>query len=157
MDILEIINELEEVIEESTKIPLLGKILIDDDLIMEYVDRIRSAIPEEIRQAKLVNKEKDRILNLAQQEATNLINNAQLEISKMAGDSEVSKQAHLKAEEIYSKARKTAQEIHSGATQYADDILGKIETDMEKALIIVKKSREELKPKASNEAAAGQK
>lgn len=155
MDILEILNEMEEIIEESTRVPLLGKVLIDDDLIMEYVDRVRSALPDEIRQAKQIQKDRDRILSEAQNEAKNVMENTKMEIAKIAGDSEISKQAHKHAEEIYVKAKKTAQEIRSGANEYADDILSKLENNLQKALTVVQKGRDELKPKAKVEAAAG--
>lgn len=157
MDILEILNEMEEVVEESTRIPLLGKVLIDDDLIMEYIDRIRSSLPEELRNAKQISMEKEKILLTAQQEAKKLMDNAQLGISKMAGESEIAKQAQMQAEEIYLKAKNTAQEIRVGANSFADDVLAKMENSLQKALTVIKNGREELKPTTSKEQVAATK
>lgn len=154
MDILEIINEMEEVIEESTRVPLVGKVLIDDDLIVEYLDRIRSAIPEEIRQAKITIKEKERLLNEAHEEAKKVFDNAQSQISKLADESEITKQAQKQAEEIYIKAKNTAREIRQGANIYADETLKKLEDNLQKAINIVKNGREELKPKVATEQVA---
>lgn len=154
MDILEIINEMEEVIEESTRVPLVGKVLLDDDLIIEYLDRIRSAIPEEIRQAKLTYKEKNRILNEAHEEAKKVLDNAQMEINRLASESEVTKQAQKQAEEIYVKAKNTAREIRQGANNYADETLKKLEENLQRAIGIVKNGRNELKPKGAKEQVA---
>jgi len=69
MDILDVLNELEELVEESTKVPLVGKILIDDDLILDMIDHIRTALPEEMRLAKSVAVERERIIEEARNEA----------------------------------------------------------------------------------------
>lgn len=145
LDLLKILNELEEYVEESTKMPFTGKVLIDDDVLMEFVDRIRSSLPEEIRQAKWITKERQKIITEAQKEAEKIVEDAKQHITKIADESEINKQAQKYAEEIVQKAQGVANEITNGANQYADDILGSLEGNLNKIMTSVKNGREELK------------
>ena len=80
MDILDVLNELEELVEESTKVPLVSKILIDDELILDMIDHIRTALPEEMRMAKSVAVEREKILEDARNEAKRIIGEAREEL-----------------------------------------------------------------------------
>ena len=65
MDIFEMLDELEEIIETGSKIPLTGKVVVDAEELLDCLDQIRSVLPEEIRQARWVAKERERMLSEA--------------------------------------------------------------------------------------------
>ncbi len=152
MDILDVLNELEEVIEESTKIPLVGKVMVDDELILDMVDHIRTSLPEEMRQAKAVAVEREKILEEARTEAQRIIKEAKEEIAKMAGENEIVKQAQEQAYSVVEQTNTVAREIKIGAYTYADDLLRQVEELLEKNLLQVKTGRAELKvqPQTNN-------
>lgn len=156
MDILDVLNELEELVEESTKLPLVGKILIDDELVLDMVDHIRSSLPEEMRQAKNLMAEREKILADAKAEASRIVTQAREEIAKMVDEEELVKQARIKAEEVIEQAKALSREIKIGAYQFADDLLGNSEQKIGQILSQVKAAREELRtpPKGEQEAAA---
>lgn len=145
MDVLKMIDELEEIVDGGSKIPMTGKVLLDSDTLLEYIDRIRTILPDELRQAKWVSKEKDRMLKEAQDEADRLLEEARIQVKRSASESEVVKQANAQAEGILNQAKSMAKEMKSGATSYADDILKQLEANLEKSLAITKKGRDELK------------
>lgn len=155
MDILDVLNELEELVEESTKVPLVGKILIDDDLILDMIDHIRTALPEEMRLAKSVAVERERIIEEARNEAKRIVSEAREELSRMAGEDELVKRAREQASEVMEQAKTISREIKIGAYQFADDLLGKGEDNIEKILNQIRNAREELRtpPKSEQEAA----
>jgi len=156
MDILDVLNEMEELVEESTKVPIVGKVLIDDELILDMIDHIRTALPDEMRQAKVIATEREKILEEARNEAQKVVGQAREELSRMAGDDELVKQARQQAAEVLEQAKALSREIKIGAYQYADDLLQSGEEGLEKVLAQIKNARAELRtpPKSEQEAAA---
>lgn len=144
MEVLDILNDLEELVEESTKIPMTGKVLIDADELLDYVDRIRAVLPDEIKQAKWITREHQRIIADAEQEAKRLVVQTHEELTKQAGQSEIARQAQEYAEQLVGKAKTAAADIRTGASEYADDVLKSLETHLEKVALELRKGREEL-------------
>lgn len=144
-DIQGLINEVEEVVDHGTKIPMTGKVLVDDAVIFELLDRIRAALPEEITNAKWVLKERQRILDEAQAEAQKLMDQGKTYIDKMALENEVVKQAQDYGEDIVKQAQTFAREVKTGAVQYADEMLQHVEQSLYETLQALRKNREELK------------
>ncbi|MDA8211703.1 MAG: ATPase [Clostridia bacterium] len=144
MEVLDILNDLEELVEESTKIPMTGKVLIDADELLDYVDRIRAVLPDEIKQAKWITREHQRIIADAEQEAKRLVVQTHEELTKQAEQSEIARQAQEYAEQLVGKAKTAAADIRTGASEYADDVLKSLETHLEKVALELRKGREEL-------------
>ena len=155
MDILDVLNEMEELIEESTRVPLVGKVLVDDELILDMVDHIRTALPDEMRQAKAIVIEREKILEDAKTEAKRIVSEAKEELTRMAGEDELVKQAKQQAFEVMEQAKGLSREIKIGAYQYADELLTKGEQNIEAILSHIRAAREELRtpPKGEQEAA----
>jgi len=145
LDLLNALNELEELVETSGKIPLTRKVLVDEERVLDLLDRIRTTIPEEIRQAKWIIQEREKVLGDSQKEAMRIIEEAQKQVEKQADDSEIARQAKIMAEEIVRKAESVAREIKEGARSYADDILANLEDNLNKILSQIDKGRSELR------------
>ncbi len=156
MDILDVLNELEELVEESTRVPLVGKILVDDELILDMIDHIRTSLPDEMRKAKAVMQESEKILDEAKHEANRIIAEAKQELDRMTGENELVKKAREQATEVMEQAKAMSREIKIGAYQFVDDLLLTTEENLEKILTQIKNAREELRtpPKIEQEAAA---
>ena len=60
------IDELEDVLAEGRRVPLSGRLLVNEDRILDIIDRMRVAVPDEIKQARRVIGEQDRLLGEAQ-------------------------------------------------------------------------------------------
>ncbi|MCL6638882.1 MAG: ATPase [Firmicutes bacterium] len=145
MDLLSVLNELEEVIENSSKIPMTRKILVDEERVLDLLDRIRTTLPEEIRQAKWIIQEREKVLADSQREATRILEDARRQVEIKADDSEVARQAKSVAEEIVRKAEAVSREIREGARVYADDILKNMEDSLGNILEQIRQGRSELK------------
>ena len=144
-DIQSLINEVEEIVDHGTKIPMTGKVLVDDAVIFELLDRLRASLPEEITNAKWVLKERQRIIDEAQAEAQKLLEQGKNYIDKMALENEVVKQAQDYGEDIAKQAQTFAREVKTGAVQYADEMLQHVEESLYETLQSLRKNREELK------------
>lgn len=144
MDVIKLLDEMENIIDSGSRIPLLGKVLIDADTLFEYMDKVRATLPDEIRQAKFVNLEKEKMLQEAQRQAERILDEANKQAAKIIAADQLTKQAEIQAEEIIGQAQKTSTEIKQGSKNYANDILHQLENNLEKALYTIKKGREEL-------------
>jgi hypothetical protein len=144
-DVLSLLEELEEIIDRGVKIPMTGKVLVDDSVIFELLDRIRSVMPEEMRNAKWILNERQRIIDEAQAEAQKLMDRGKSYMEKMAEDNEIVKQAQGYAEDVVRQAQIYAREVKFGAVQYADELLESIEVKVHETVQSIRRNREELK------------
>ncbi len=145
MELLRILNELEEMIEGCPRLPLSSKVMVDENKLLDYVDRIRTSLPDEIRQAKLLIREREKVLSESKKEAQQLMENVQKQIAKQAEESEIVEMAQQRANEIIQNAERIAEELKFGARDYAEEVLGKIVDSLNATLAQVKAGQEELR------------
>ncbi|MEW6623306.1 MAG: ATPase [Bacillota bacterium] len=145
MDIFEILDDLEREIGAGKKLPLSNKVIVEKEVLLDYIDRLRSDLPEEMRQARWIVRERERVMKEAQTEAKEIIENARQKIKKLAEESEVAQEARMQAQEIVQEAHRIAYEIKSGANVYADDVLAAVEEKIQYTLATISNSRNELK------------
>lgn len=145
MNALRLLDELEDIIENSSSIPFAGKVLIDKGEILDLIKEIRIQLPDEVKQAQWIKEERQRILIEAQQEADSIMQDARVHIEEMVEKDEITKKAQKRSEEIISQAQINAKEIRLGARQYADELLADMEKKLEDLAQIIRDNRKELK------------
>ncbi|MDP4182545.1 MAG: ATPase [Bacillota bacterium] len=145
MEILSILETLEDIIEKSVSVPLTGRCLVDREEILEIIKEIRLKLPDDMKQAKWVKEERQRILMEAQKEANNVVKEAEGKIASLVDEHEITKQAYEQANEIISNAQKNAKEIRLGTREYADSVLDKVEEILKDTLEVIQSDRKELK------------
>lgn len=134
MDIMEIINLMEESIEKASVVPLSGKILIDKEEILDFIQEMRLSYPDEVKEAKWVKEERQKILNEAQGRADSMIKSAETKMIQMVDESEIVRQAQEKADMLIEDASIQASKLRTDSDQYADDVLGDVERRLEMLL-----------------------
>jgi len=145
MEILSILETLEDVVEKSVSLPLTGKSLVDKEELLELIREIRLKLPDDIKQAKWVKEERQRILFEAQKEANNIIKEAESKISTLVDEHEITRKAYEQANEIISNAQKNAREIRLGAREYASSVLDRVEQILKDTLDVIQANKQELK------------
>lgn len=145
LELLSVLNELEEFIQSCSRVPMTRKVLVDEERVLDFLDRVRTLLPEEVRKAKWVVQEREKVLSESRQEAAQLLDEARKEISRQAEDSEIVRQAKEMADDTIKKAEQMAQEMRLGARDYADDILIRLEARLEKVFKEIEAGRAELK------------
>jgi hypothetical protein len=131
MDILQLIDRLEELFNESKAIPLTRNVMVDEDRMLDIIDQMRIAIPEEVKKAQQLLGQRDRVLAQAQEEA-----NRTLEIARQKADQLVSKDvvmqdAQRRADQIISQARIEADNIRADADEYVVNSLAQLQEQLE--------------------------
>ena len=145
MEIFTLLEELEDILETSKSVPFSGKSVVDKEEILEIIKEIRLKLPEELKQAKWIKEERQRILVEAQKEADDIVKEAENRIISMINENEITKKAYEKKAEIIETANEMSREISKGTKDYADNILQGLEVALEDALKIIQNNRKELK------------
>ena len=141
MDIEQLIDALEDKIDSCTTIPIWGRGIIDKDELLDMIQDIRMKYPDEMKQAKWVKEERQRIINDAQKEAAGFIKAAEDKIAAMVNEHDITQQAYEKANQIVDSAQKNSHEIRVGANQYADDVLRALEEELIKTAETIRANR----------------
>ncbi len=138
MDILHLIDRLEALLNEGSHPPLTKKVMVDEQRIWEVIDQMRVSIPEEVKKAKRINQERDRIIAQANEEGARIIELAKEEAQQLASETDIVKQAQARAQTIVERAQREADALKADADDYTVQVLGKLEEDLAKALGIVR-------------------
>lgn len=156
MDILKLIDELEEVIDDASSVPFTKKVGINPEEVYELIHDLRDSLPEEIKEARWVNEERERILGEAQKQADILIQNANEEVQKKDEDAKrrykelvnehaITVEAKRQAEQIIAEAKITSQTIVTNSLSYVDGMLVKTEDELKNLLSVIADNRSQLK------------
>ncbi|MCI6157955.1 MAG: ATPase [Peptoniphilaceae bacterium] len=156
MDILQLIEELEDVLDDASNIPFSKKVAVDPDEIFEIVKEIRSSLPEEIRQAKWVNDERDRILQEANEQASQLTEqaknraaevdrDAQNRFNELVSEHRITQMATRQAEEMVNNAQQQSRQIREGVFSYIDEVLSNTQENLRTVIAELDHNRSELK------------
>ena len=145
MEIFTLLENLEELVENGTKVPLSTKVLVDKDELSEILEEIRMKLPDELKQAKWVKEERQRIIMDAQKEADQIVKETETKIISLVDDHEITRQALAQKEEIIESADRVAREISAGTREYADALLERLEEILKETLTVIHDNRKELK------------
>ena len=144
MDVLVLIDKLDDVVHNARAVPLTDQVRVDREEIYDLLDQMRATIPEEIKQARWIVKERQEMLAEAKREAERIVREAREQQARLISDEEVTKQAERAADEIVEDARTREREIRLGAEDYADEILNTLEVNLQKFLAAVQRGRDRL-------------
>lgn len=144
MDIQFLVERLETLVVNARKLPMTNNVVLDQAALLDLIDQLRVAIPEEVKQARRINQESDRVLGRAREEAEQIIAAAQEQAALLLQDQVILREAEGRAEDIERRAQSKADETMRGADQYATDVLLRLQGDLEKTLSVVAKSLEVL-------------
>ncbi len=144
MEIFTLLETLEDILERSKTVPFTDKAVIDKEEFLEIIKEIRLKLPDELKQAKWVKEERQRILEEANKEAQDVVKEAENRIISMIDEHEITKKAYEQKAEIIEAANEMSREISNGTKEYADNVLQGIELALEDALKIIQNNRKEL-------------
>jgi hypothetical protein len=147
MDVLVLIDKLDDLVHNARQLPIGGQVRVDKEEIYDILDQMRATIPEEIKQARWIVKERQEMLAEAKKEAERIIKDARERQEQLVGEEDVTKQAERAAEDIVEDARAREREIRLGAEDYADEILNTLEVNLSKFIAAVQRGRERLQGK----------
>ena len=139
IDILHLVDRLEElVVTESRQIPLTDRVAVDEERFLDIVDQMRVSIPEEIKKAKRIQQERERIIAQANEEAGRIVSLAKEEADNLVLNDEVAKAAEARAAVIVDRAQNEARQIRKDADDYVLEVLTQLEYQLDGLLTTVR-------------------
>ncbi len=142
MNLFNLLDRLENLVDG--KFQLAGKVWIDKEQFEELLEKIRIALPEEIKEAERLNLERERYLDQAQAEAERVLREAENYVQRLIHESQITVKAEEEADRIIDNAKRIATEIESDAYRYAAQIMEQLEQNLDRTLHIVRNGRDEL-------------
>jgi cell division septum initiation protein DivIVA len=117
-------------------------VVVDQNAALGLIDELRVAVPEEVRAAKRINAEGERIIEKAQDEAERIVARAQEQAAFLIDERGLTQSADAQSQVIIGDAHRDADEIRKGADEYAVGVLVGLEDDVTKTLQSIKKGIE---------------
>src|SRR5581483_11515799 len=155
MDVLVLIDKLDDLVHNAKAVPLTDQVRIDREEIYDILDQMRATIPEEIKQARWIVKERQEMLAEAKREVDRLLAEAREQAVREASQTEIVKIAEHQAQDIVDEARRAARETRLEMEDWADGILSTLEVNLDKFLAAVKRGRERLHERSQETVVAG--
>ena len=134
MDILHLIDRLEELFNESRPIPFTHNVIVDEDRMLDLIDQMRVAIPEEVKRSQQILAQKDRILAQAQEEANRTLAIAREKSEQLIERDAIAQSAQARADQIVAQIAADADIQRQEADKYVIDTLQKLEMELERYL-----------------------
>ena len=138
MDIQHLVDRLEEVFNNSLRVPLSAYLLINEDQIFSIIDQMRVAVPEEVKRANRIEAEKERILAQAHEEANRIRELAKQEASELVRRDSVLMAAQQRSDNILERGRREADVLRQDADAYVMEVLTRLEEDLLRYLSVVR-------------------
>ena len=155
MDILYLVDRLENLIATSRRMPLVNQIIVKESDILNIVDQLRTTIPDEIKQARRIIQDKERILAQAQADANALLARAREESEQAVNREGLLKAAEARSQELVRRAEEEAEQLKNEADGYVvetlralRDHLGNIEMDIGRSILSIEKGLASLEGEA---------
>jgi F0F1-type ATP synthase membrane subunit b/b' len=106
--------------------------MVDEDRMLDIIDQMRIAIPEEVKKAQQLLGQRDRVLAQAQEEANRTLELARQKADQLVTKDMVAQEASRRAEQILAQARIEAENIRIDADDYVSDSLTQLQAELER-------------------------
>jgi vacuolar-type H+-ATPase subunit H len=145
MDLIERIDELQVLVEEAKSVPLSTSAVINRDEFLELLAQLKQEVPDEIRQARWMSRDRDELLARARNEADRIVAEAREQRDRLLSRTEIVHAAEREAERMLDGARERAAKLRGEAEDYIDQKLAAFEILLNKTLSTVGRGREQLR------------
>ena len=139
-----ILVQLQETLDAARSMPLSASVMVNREEFGELLQDAIDGLPEELRQARWLLKERDDVLERAEQEAERIIDVARVRAERMVERTEVVREARRAAEDTVNQAAKVAAQMRLEAEDYVDRKLAAFEVVLDRTMQQVAKGRERL-------------
>ena len=116
MSIDEILEEMDELLDKSTSVPFVShKKIVDGERMRELINDIRLNMPHELKEAKKIEFDCQRILNEAKLNAEGIIRKAEERAQQIVSQEAIVTEAKKKAVDMLQKAQTAAKNLQQNA------------------------------------------
>jgi hypothetical protein len=148
--VIDLVDQLEELVSTGRRVPFTAGVVVNEDEVLELIDRTRLGLPDELMQARHLLEDQRRVLVEAEQESERILTRAEAEVARiieeataraavMVGDHAISEQAREHAATVFADAEERAAKTCSEADAYAREVMVRLEDQLMRAATTVRK------------------
>jgi vacuolar-type H+-ATPase subunit H len=148
--VIDLVDQLEELVSTGRRVPFTAGVVVNEDEVLELIDRTRLGLPDELMQARHLLEDQRRVLVEAEQESERILTRAEAEVARvieeataraavMVGDHAISEQAREHAATVLADAEERAAKTCSEADAYAREVMVRLEDQLMRAATTVRK------------------
>jgi len=139
IDILVLVDRLEDLLKKSSTVPFSRNRMIDERALASIIDQMRIAVPDEIRQARRITTESERVLSQAEDAAKQVQIEAQQSAALLLSQQSIVQAAHDEAERIIDAAREHQAQLMAEADDHCLQVLSALEDELKSLLTSTRK------------------
>jgi len=132
MDLSARLQQLEDLVRDAKSMPLSSSALLNREEVLDLVEELKVALPEEIKQARWVVKDREELLAKGRRDSEAMVDQAREEQLRLASHEAVLQRAHEEAERILQEAGDDARRLRLEAEDYVDAKLAQLEGILQK-------------------------
>ena len=141
-----LVRRVSDVINAARPMPLSTSVMVSRDEIIDLMEAALAELPEEVREARWLLKEREDLLSKARVDAGLVIEEARTRVAQMVQRTEVVRSAELKARQTVEQAEAQARRRQHEVDDYLDEKLEKFAIALEKIQSAVMNARSLLQP-----------
>jgi len=143
-DTAALLNRLAELLDGARKLPMSASVSINRDEFGTLLQDAIDGLPDELREARWLLKERDQVIERAHNEAQRQLEAARVRAERMVEKNELVREARRISEEIREDAERQAAAMRHEAEDYVDRKLAAFEVVLDRTMQTVQKGRERL-------------
>jgi hypothetical protein len=137
VDILYLVDRLEELVGIGKRVPFSGRVMVEEEQFLALVDQLRIAVPNEIKQAQRVIKERERIISESQEEAAKILETARKRAEYFVSEQGILNEARQQSEELLRQVEERRNRSKDEIDDFALAQFSKLEEAMREGLEII--------------------
>lgn len=145
MDVLGLIDEIEDIVETASSLPLTSKVLVQKEELLDIISELRIKLPDEIKQAAWIKEERERIISEANKDAEQIIKETRLKLEELVSKEEVLKEANERAKDLMNKAQIASTNLKRSSLEYSDKLLMNAQENLKDMITTLNENRTELR------------
>ena len=143
-DLETILRELRDIIDTARTMPMSASVLVNREETLELIDEALATMPEELRHARWLLKEREEYLVQARRDAEDIVEAGRVQAERMVERTEVAREARRVAQQVISQAEADSRRLRHEAEDYIDQKLASFEVVLDRTMQAVQKGREQL-------------
>jgi vacuolar-type H+-ATPase subunit H len=140
----EILLQLHDIVDAARPVPLSASSMISKEEVLELLDEALARLPEELRAARWLLKEREEYLARVRHEGDEILDQARTRAERMVQRTEVVKAAEARAYQIVDNAEAEARRLHHEVEDFCDQKLASFEIVLERTMKLVASGRQKL-------------
>ncbi len=126
IEIMQLVDDFEQIVNAAVRVPLTARVMLDERRCLDLLDQMRVLVPEEIRQARRIQQDREHTLQQALEQSEKLTRQAEERAERMLRENGLLRDAEQAVAQRAMTAQQHVRQRREGADQYAADMVTRL-------------------------------